>query len=97
VRLWEADGTAGPAITRRNRFPALALTSDGQHLAAGMTSDVTHIGTVRQWQADGQAGPILTLGPYNSALSVAWHPDGKRLAVGGSRGIRLWGPTGMRS
>ena len=51
---------------------------------------------VRLWESDGTPGPILK-GHTDSVLSLAWSPDGRRLASGGRTGdstIRIWESDG---
>jgi WD40 repeat protein len=87
------DATAFTATTRllgpEGAMQAVALTSDGQVLAAGGTDK-----TVRLWRI-GERTPVQLGMPLTGAtetiFSVVFSPNGKLLAVGGGdRTVRLW-------
>jgi WD40 repeat protein len=95
VRLWDLSSgqeasTLGPAETA---ITSLAFSADGLLLAAGTDS-----GQVMLWEMPaGVARASLTLGGRVGAL--AWHPDGRTLAVvAGSRAaqVSLWDARARR-
>jgi WD40 repeat protein len=92
VRLWDvASGKPGPKLEGHTDWVlALAFSADGKLLASG-----GYDGVVRLWDAPGgkklldipakpQAPPNQPAGPVNIVWSLAFSPDGKLLAVGGS-------------
>jgi WD40 repeat protein/energy-coupling factor transporter ATP-binding protein EcfA2 len=91
------DTTAYPATTRslgpEGTMQTVALTPDGQIMAAGGTDK-----TVRLWRLEDGRQPAQLGGPLAGAtdtiFSVQFSPNGKLLAVGGGdRTVRLWDIT----
>ncbi len=84
VRIWDADGKAGPVL--QLKFPTGAAWSpDGTRLAV---SSVPGLGL---WDADGKAGPFVQHHSH-TLTSVSWSPDGRMLATGSHDGTaRLCG------
>jgi WD40 repeat protein len=80
VRTWDLT-TGAMDVTFREEMAVLgiALTSDGSRIASGSEDQ-----TVKIW---GWNGPRV-LGPGRS--SVAFSPDGRRLAAADSGGARIW-------
>jgi WD40 repeat protein len=88
VRLWRADGTAGPVMRgHTGAVCALAWKPDSNCLVSvGHGGD----GTARLWNLDGKPGPVLK--HETIVYVIAWSPDGKSLATADfeKRTIRLW-------
>jgi WD40 repeat protein len=85
VRLWDpASGQMAQALKGHTAaIGVLDLTRDGQRLATGSDD-----GTVRLWDlVSGQANQILDIGA--PVQSVAFSPDGRRLAVAAGPGLPL--------
>ena len=90
-------GTA--AVGRANQGWSMALSADGNTLAAGGKLDNNHAGAtwvfVRSGTSWGQQGPKLVgtgaVGNANQGTSVALSADGSTLAVGGSWDLRTEG------
>jgi WD40 repeat protein len=92
VQLWEvATGKAGVKLTGHTDWVlALAFSPDGKSLASG-----GHDGTAKVWEvatgkkvidvpAHAAAQPNQPAPENNAVMSLAFSPDGKTLAVGGS-------------
>ena len=71
----------------KGRVEDVALSPDGTQLAVAATIGV--------WLYEAQTGAEIALltGHTRSAESVAYSPDGKTLASGSGREIRLWDPS----
>lgn len=63
------------------------LDPDGTRLAS-----VGNDGTVRIWDASTCQEINAFVGHVGPVYSVAWHPDGKRLASGGLLDLKIWDP-----
>lgn len=84
VRLWGADGTAGP-ILPAGRFNTIAWTADGQWIAGAGEDEI------RVWDVDGTARFNRPQLDFMGGGPLAWSPDAKRLAVGDTfNRVRLW-------
>jgi eukaryotic-like serine/threonine-protein kinase len=93
VTLW--DVAAGRAIRTFGPGPdlvlALAFSGDGHRLAAGGGASRDAPGWVAVW--DAETGAVLgTLDRIGSVMSLAFHPDGARLAVADNveSKVHLW-------
>jgi WD40 repeat protein len=89
VRLWDAR-TGKEVRVLRLEFPAmgLAYSPDGMRLAAAVKHDL------RVWEVETGKQGLGVKGHTGVALSVAWSPDGRLLATGGSdRLVQLWEPA----
>jgi len=88
IRLWNlGEPSATPVVLESGPSPANSLDFDagGQILVASSISDI------RLWQVDEPEIPAVVMASGNF-FQVAFSPDGKRLASGGSGAdyLRLW-------
>ncbi len=99
IRVWDSEAPSQPAIAlagNRHSVTSLAWSPDGRRLASGDFID----SDIRIWDPDvpGQPPAVLTEPPptgwsgHRDTRSLAWSPDGLRLASGSRTGIRLWDP-----
>jgi WD40 repeat protein len=81
-----------PAASAGGGVASLALSADGQKLAAGIANNA-----IRLWNL-ADAAPLRTLAGHTAAVeAVAFSPDGTILASGDQRGtIKLWDVAGGR-
>jgi WD40 repeat protein len=54
------------------------------------------------WNADGTGQPIILRGHERAVVSIAWSPDGTRIATASTNGARIWNvdsgqPTGFQA
>ena len=82
--LWEAEGHEGS-------LHDLAYSPDGNLIATVEAVRSVH-GTLTLWDANtGQAIKNIASGNSEAAFALAFHPDGKRIAVGTASGvIEIW-------
>lgn len=67
----------------------LAISPDGQHLAAASSDDIARVWAVRDREVTGE--PVLLRGHESFLTSVAWSPDSRRLATTADDGTaRIW-------
>jgi len=95
VRIWNLDGTAGPVLARSGQVFSVCWSPDGGQIA----STDGWSGTVWRWHADGQEIGTLEIPNFDDDAdsgcnSLAWSPDGQRLAVVSSRSIGMWNADG---
>jgi WD40 repeat protein/transcriptional regulator with XRE-family HTH domain len=88
------DSTAGPAATRMlvsdRILQAVAVTPNGQLLAAGGADDRIHLWNLTNRHRPTPAAPPI-VGPTDTVYSVTFSPNGRILAAAGAdRVIRLW-------
>lgn len=78
VRLWHADGKAGPTLVGHSGIvESVAFSPDGQWLASGAADQ-----TVRLWQTTRWA-TAAEIGAADAGITaIAWSGDGKSFAVG---------------
>ena len=93
VQIWDVDTGCAVALEgHTNKTSALAwrLSEDDRLILATGSSDET----VKTWDvASGECLQDISVG--DSVFSLAWSPDGKRLASGSKAGrIHLWDQTG---
>jgi WD40 repeat protein/serine/threonine protein kinase len=93
LRIW--DFTRGVQIAelprRRHNFSCLAVSRDGQFLAAG--GEAPH-GSIEIWDLNSRELIATAAGHTNGILKVAFSPDGKSLAsLSVDRSIRIWDST----
>ncbi len=95
IEIWDTVSGERRAVCEghTDRIVALAFRSDGKRLASG-----SHDCTARVWDAETGAA-VRTMAPaargWPYVLSVAWSPDGTRLALGGNmHDVRVFGPDG---
>jgi len=87
IQLWSVDGTRGLTLEgHTGPLKALAWSPDGTWLASASAGQVDN--TVRLWGVDGTPGPVWEA--RTAANSIAWSPDGERLALGGYGNVLLW-------
>lgn len=89
VRLWHADGKAGPTLVGHSGIvESVAFSPDGQWLAAfGFDS------RCRLWHVDGTAGPVIDRSIATNS-SVAFHREtGNLLVLGRDSTVRTFRPT----
>ncbi|KIM28117.1 hypothetical protein M408DRAFT_309058 [Serendipita vermifera MAFF 305830] len=85
ARIWKAtQGKNAASLTKhQGRVQYLAFSSDGTSLASIASDETLAIWNVK----DG----TLKKGPIPASLSpIAFHPDGKRVALISSNGVQLW-------
>jgi len=88
VRLWRADGRAGPVLEgHTHNVVSVAWSPDSKRLASA-----SYDFTARLWKADGSAGAVVR--HEESVNGVAWSPDGKWWASASLDKIRLWREDG---
>jgi WD40 repeat protein len=96
IEIWEPrSGTRAKSIEGyRAPITCMALSHDGQVLAAGSDN-----GVIRLWNADSWTSTLLRVEPNDVVAgeskftAVAWLPDGTLLASGDSGGrISIWDP-----
>ena len=89
---WNLSDGSTMSITHDINAPAVcgAWSEDGKRFAAGFSN-----GVVALW--DAERGDILGIGNGHQGLvtSIAFNPDGSRLASGGDTMIRIWDPSTM--
>lgn len=91
LRLWSADGKLDRTIEVERSLQNIAWSPDGQQFA-GMQC---WPGIVRVWEADGSPGTTIEAHPREYSTSVAWSPDGHRLATTSwDNTVRLWSRDG---
>jgi WD40 repeat protein len=70
---------------------SVAFSPDGKSLAAGYgLFSGEQVGRVKIWDAASGTEIIAFDGPRGGVNKVAFHPDGKRLAVAGSEVVEVW-------
>jgi WD40 repeat protein len=86
------DVTTGKKLTNFAEFDSLwawgmsvAFSADNQYVASGNES-----GTVRVWETESRNSVAALLGQPGEIRSIAFFPDGRRLAVGGTGDVRIW-------
>ncbi len=81
VQVWDvaANTTAMGRSCARNLAPARGLEPDGTRVVGGGDD-----GTVYVWEATDGTLQRRLAGHQGAVMSVAWSPDGRRLASGGS-------------
>jgi WD40 repeat protein len=89
VRIWKVGQGGQPDIrmSPAERIDGLAFAPTGELLATAEWD-----GALRLWAAAGAKAPVATLrGDRNPLWSVAFSPDGERVAAGGSSGdVWVW-------
>jgi WD40 repeat protein len=94
VILWNLpDGTMFHALRAPGVVRALAVSSDGKHLAAGGDDGTTQLWDLSRLNSPTATGPspVPLTGLGDSILCMGFTSDGKLLAAGGYAGIvRLW-------
>ena len=102
ARVWRADGTGQPIVLRGHE--GVAFSPDGKRVVTGAGTP-TPLGAAegntgwdddgaRVWRADGSGEPIILPG---EASSVAFSPDGARVATGSFNAegtVRIWRADG---
>ncbi|MEZ4314701.1 MAG: WD40 repeat domain-containing protein, partial [Polyangiaceae bacterium] len=89
ARVWNADGTGEPVILEGHTAALVAGTWGGQ---GAWTPDSTQVvtlsedQTMRVWNADGTGEPAILRIPEIDGISVAWSPDGLRIATASHSG-----------
>ncbi|WP_328473354.1 hypothetical protein OHA21_12280 [Actinoplanes sp. NBC_00393] len=90
VRIWDL-GRDAPVVIRQLKVAApvaVAMSADGHGVA------VAGAETVTVWPVDGRTGPQVYRGPEQTYTSVAFSPEGRRIAAGtNERTIRMWDVT----
>ena len=93
VRLWDANGKPGPVFHAFSagewRKTVLAWSPDGGTLAWTVGEN-----GVRLWHVDGTPDALVEGGPRD-IRSLAWSPDGERIAAVGA-GMVVWETNGQR-
>jgi WD40 repeat protein len=94
ARVWDAD--SGDEV-RHFRFPcgnAFALSPDGKYLASAGEDATADQPRVRIYEVSSGREVATLTGHDNQIGCLAYSPDGKRIATGGSDQIvKLWDPT----
>jgi WD40 repeat protein/serine/threonine protein kinase len=91
ARLWNADGTGEPVILRGHQgavlttLPGGAFDPDGRRIVT-LSDDKT----IRVWNADGSGEPVIVRAPDLDGFSVAFSPDGTRIASTSHAGQTVW-------
>ena len=90
VRLW--DAVDGKPTLKLSGFPdmawCLAFSSSGGTLASG-----GYDGTVKLWDPVGGLELATLRGPGDAITSLAFAPEGRLLAGGLDRTLKVWGPA----
>src|SRR5262249_16827868 len=92
LKVWDVRGgkkPLAPGIRTAYRLECVAWSPDGTRLATGggRSGDLRHTmpGELRVWDAVTGREVLSLVGQSGGVHSVAWRPDGKRLASAGGR------------
>jgi RNA polymerase sigma factor (sigma-70 family) len=97
IRLWEA--ATGKQLRQldgppHSAFYAMAVSPDGKTLATGSYGHTVatgnHINTVHLWESATGKKIRKLEGHTDTVLTVAFSPDGQKLASGDDKTVRLW-------
>jgi WD40 repeat protein/class 3 adenylate cyclase len=81
LSVWDVRTRAETKLTTRSTIDSLAFSPAGNALAAARTDDAPAL-----WNLGRPTAPPRVLSAVGTALSIAFSPDGSRLAAGGGRG-----------
>jgi WD40 repeat protein len=86
VRIWDRAGLRAPLVLQAGGpARAVAFSPDGRYLAAAGD------GPIQLWDATGNGPPRILTGHDGAVGSLAFSPDGQRLASSGADGtVRVW-------
>lgn len=82
VRLWDTEDREDPVVLGSPPMIAVAFTPDRKSIVA-----ITEDHAPRIWNAEIPLAPEVVRGHTDRVYSVAWSPDGRRLASGSYDGI----------
>ncbi|MEM8640836.1 MAG: WD40 repeat domain-containing protein [Cyanobacteria bacterium P01_G01_bin.54] len=86
IGLWTLQGEQQQTLHHRDRVTTVRFRADGQQLLSTSADK-----TLKLWQLGGQPRPQWQAHPDGPVWSVAFDPQGKRIATGGEDGLaHLW-------
>ena len=99
IKLWRApDGVLTRTLTGHVSVRGLAFSPDGQFLASAgyewsfdANGQYSNTPSVRVWNvSDGSLAQTFSVPELVGVVSVAFSPDGRLIAAGGTHGLRVW-------